>query len=223
MKTKKEIEFIEKSCKIASKILKKCIYNFDFKTEIELYSFLVNEAKKNNCKLAFKPIVAFGKNSAEPHHRTSETKLGNGFLVLDFGVKYKGYCSDMTRTIFLGKINAREKEFYDLVLNVQKECVKRVKGGVKCRDLDIFARELFGEYMKNFKHSLGHGLGKRIHMGPGIWPFAITSRLRVNDIITIEPGLYFKNKFGIRIEDTLLVKKNSYKVLTNLSKDLFIL
>lgn len=222
MKTKKEMEFIEKSCKIASKILKKCIYNFDFKTEIEVYSFLINEAKENNCKLAFKPIVAFGKNGAEPHHKALNTKFSNGFLVLDFGVKYKSYCSDITRTVYLGNISRKEKEFYDLVLSVQKESIRMVREDIRCKDLDIFARELFNSYIKNFRHSLGHGIGKRIHMSPKVGPFN-NRKLKVNDVITIEPGLYFKNKFGIRIEDTLLVKKKGNKILTNLNKDLFIL
>ena len=110
-KSNKEIEYITKSCNIASNILTKCIKNIkNFKNEIQVLEFLKKETKKNKCTLAFKPIVAIANNAAVIHHKPTNRKLKQGFLILDFGVKYKGYCSDITRTIYIGKPTKTEKK-----------------------------------------------------------------------------------------------------------------
>jgi Xaa-Pro aminopeptidase len=210
---------IRKACEITDKIFDRLIKNFKtFKTEIDLEKFLIDEAKKRGCVLAFNPVIAIGKNAAEIHHKPNKTKLKHGFLVLDIGVKYKGYCSDMTRTIFLGKPSKKEKRLYALVLNAQLTALKEVKPDVYASDIDAIARAVLEDYLENFIHGLGHGVGMKIHKKPYLNPNS-KEILKKNQIITIEPGLYFKNKLGIRIEDTLVVRNNPI-ILTKTTKKL---
>ena len=212
----------KKACEISDKILQKCIKNMRvFETERDIFNFLKNETEKQKCMLSFDPVVASGKNGAEMHHKATNSKLKKGFLVLDFGVKYKGYCSDMTRTIYLGKPNKKERDFYYLVLNAQKISISELKAEMSCFVLDGVARSVFGKYAKFFRHGLGHGVGRKIHQSPSLSPW---NRRKIKDktILTIEPGLYFKNKFGIRIEDTLFLNRKPF-VLTKTKKNLIII
>ena len=215
---------IKKACSITVKILNETIKELkkhSFETELDVYNSLKQKTKENNCKLAFKPVVAIGKNAAEIHHRADKTRLKKGFLVLDFGVKYKGYCSDCTRTVYLGKPSKEEKELYNLVLEAQETALMYVKPGVYAADIDLIVRTVLWDYFKNFVHGTGHGVGKRIHQAPNLKPRGI-SILKENQAITIEPGLYFKNKLGIRIEDTVIVKEKAI-ILTKLTKKLIII
>jgi Xaa-Pro aminopeptidase len=213
---------IKKACEITDKIFKKLIkYIKIFSTEVDIEKFLEEEAKSYNCKLAFKPVIAIGKNAAEIHHIPNKTKLKNGFLVLDIGVKYKGYCSDMTRTIYLGKPTEKEKKLYNLVLNAQLTALKEAKPGVHASDVDAIARSVLQKYLKNFVHGLGHGVGRKIHQKPYLSPNS-KDILKKNQVITIEPGLYFKNKLGIRIEDTIIVNQK-IKILTKTKKELIVI
>ncbi len=219
---KTEIKNITKSCLIASRILTKCIKNIKkFKNELEVAQFLKKEAKKNKCTLAFKPIVAIANNASIIHHKPTNRKLKKGFLILDFGVKYKGYCSDMTRTIYIGNPTKREKRLYNLVLKTQLLAIKKIKVGMKACEVYNIAVKRLGNYKKYFKHRLGHGVGKRIHESPSLGP-KNKRRIKDNIILTIEPGIYFKKKFGIRIEDTVLLKNNKVKILTKVPKKLII-
>ncbi len=222
MSSKKEIEYITKSCLIASKILIKCIQNIkNFKNELEVLSFLKKETKKYKCKLAFKPIVAFGSNAAVIHHKPNRRKLKKSFLLIDFGVKYKGYCSDITRTIYLGKPKKREIKLYNLVLKAQLKAINKLKPGIKCNEIYFIATNYLGSYKKYFLHRLGHGVGKKVHQSLSLGK-KNNRRLKENTTLTIEPGIYFKKKFGIRIEDTILLKKNKVKILTKVPKKLII-
>lgn len=223
---KKEIECVSKACEISDKIYKiffKSLKKGLFNTEKEAYDFLVKQAKDFGCRLSFKPIVAIGKNAAEIHHKADDSKLTRGFLVVDFGVKYKGYCSDCTRTFFLGNIRKKERELYDHVLRCQITAIEHISKGMYCHDLDALARGYFNEFglMGNFVHGLGHGVGKKIHQSPSLHPKSI-GKISDNVTLTIEPGLYFKNKSGIRIEDTVLLKKE-VKILTKFPKKLFVI
>ncbi len=206
---------------ITENILASCIDKIrKFRTEKDVYSFLKNEVRKNKCKFSFIPIVASGKNGYEMHHRPTNDNLVDGFLVLDFGVRYKDFCTDLTRTIYLGNPNQEEVYFYNLVLLAQKESFKQVIPGIKGFELDGIARSILGNYRKSFIHSLGHGVGYRIHQKPWISPFK-KNAVRKNDIITLEPGLYFKNKFGIRIEDMVIARKRPV-YLTKINRNLVI-
>jgi len=219
----KELQYSRKSCSIASKIIKKVFEELgkkSFKTELDVYNFLKKETYRNDCRLAFKPIVAFGKNAAEIHHKANNTKLRKGFLVIDFGVKYKGICSDMTRTVYLGRPTKKERELYNLVLLAQETAMRYAVAGEYAANIDLIARAVLWDYYRHFVHGTGHGVGKKIHQAPSLKPRG-RAVLKKGDIITIEPGLYFKNKLGIRIEDTILIRKNKYpKILTKVDKKL---
>jgi len=215
---------IKRACQITDKILKNLIKelnNNSFKTELDIYQFLKCKTKEQNCKLAFKPVIATGKNAAEIHHKPNNTKLKKGFLVVDFGVKYKEYCSDCTRTFYIGKPSKKEKELYNLVLKAQLTALNHIKPGIYAADIDAITRAVLQKHFKNFIHSTGHGVGKKIHQSPNISPKS-RSILKNNQVITIEPGLYFKNKLGIRIEDTVIVKNNPV-ILTKTTKELIII
>jgi len=214
------IEKIKKSCKISCEILKECFDNFNFNTEKDVVKYLRKKAKDKNVKVAFPPLIVSGKNFLEIHHKSDNTKL-KGFIIVDFGVKYDGYCSDITRMVYKGKPTKEEIGLFNLVLKVQNNSLKNLKIGKDYCDLDLKARVDFGEYKKYFEHSLGHGIGKKIHQEPWI-NFKSKDIIKENDTITIEPGIYTK-KFGIRIEDTILIKKNKVEILTPMKKELIIL
>jgi Xaa-Pro aminopeptidase len=218
-KTKKEIRLIKKSCWLASKIMNNLLDNFDkldFKKENDIKTFLKIEALKNNAETSFEPIVASGKNAGIPHHK-KDSRLKKGFCIIDFGVKLNGYCSDITRTIYLGKPSWQELTLYKHVLRVQQDAIKMVKPGIKAASLDKEARKQLGRNQKYFVHGLGHGLGLKIHELPNISQKS-KDILKEGMVLTIEPGIY--NKFGIRIEDDLLVTKNGCRVLTTCPKEL---
>lgn len=216
------IKDTRKACKITDDIFGDLIDNFsEFKTERDIENFIKKEARKKGLKMAFPPIIASGWHSARPHHKVTKQKLQKGFCVIDFGVRVNGYCSDLSRTVYIGKISKKEKRLYELVLMCEKECIKRIKVGKKYKDLDMWARKFFKGYKKCFLHGLGHGFGKRIHCRPKIVPKS-NDVVKSGDLITIEPGLYFKKKFGIRIEDDIFVGKNKVEVLTKANRMLII-
>ncbi len=222
IKTEKEIQILKKSCNYADKILQKLIKDFrSFKTESEASAFLEYETKKQGLEISFNPIVASGSNGSMPHHEPSNTKIKKGFCVVDFGIKYKGYCSDMTRTIFVGNPNKKEKEIYDFLLKIQKNAINEIKNNKKCSELYDFVNLNLKNYKNNFTHGLGHGVGVEIHELPNL-TLNSKDRIKNNIVFTIEPGLYFPKKFGIRIEDTILFK-NKTTILTKTSKDLLII
>jgi len=206
--------------KITSRIMKKCLDNFSkFKTEKDVVRFLKEEVKKRKLRVAFKPLVVSGNNFLEIHHKSNESKL-KGFVIVDFGVKYKRYCGDMTRTVFVGKPSKKDLELYDLVLSAYNLGLESLEAGIKCSELDLIVRGALWKYRKQYKHCLGHGVGKKVHQFPVISPWD-NRKIKKGKIFTIEPGLYFKGK-GVRIEDSVLVGKKN-KILTKLSRDLLVL
>lgn len=222
IKTKEEIKIIKNACKITDNILKKCFKQFKkFKTEMDVVSFLENETKKANCKLSFKPIVASGKNSSIPHYEPKNKKLNKGFCVIDFGVRYKEYGSDVTRTIYIGKPGKKEIAMYNLLLNAQKKVIEDIKEGIKCKKLVETAKKELGKYNKYFIHGLGHGLGLDVHELPNLKEES-KDLLKKGMILTVEPGIYFPKKYGIRIEDDILINKKN-EILTKTTKELLIL
>ncbi|MCK5107354.1 MAG: M24 family metallopeptidase, partial [Nanoarchaeota archaeon] len=167
IKTKQEIKYIKKACKITTKIFKSVLKSLkmgQFKTEKEIYVYLLYETKKLNLRPAFGPIVASGSNATKPHHKATNLPLKKGFLVIDYGVKYNGYCADMTRTFYLSNPNQNHIKLYNKILNVQKNCIKQAKPNKSCQELHNFA----ANQIKYLIHGLGHGLGKKIHESPRI-------------------------------------------------------
>lgn len=190
-------------------------------SELEIARWLLEEAVKRNVKSSFEPIVASGKNASLPHHVPS-SKLYAGFCVIDYGIIYQGYCSDMTRTVFFGLPTKAEKELYKRVLFAEEQTIANVHSTITLKSLDNKARQFLGRYSKFFIHSIGHSLGVEIH-DPLLRKYKRGFPLPENAVVTIEPGIYLKNKFGIRIEDEVIVKKNRAMTLTKFSKELIVI
>jgi Xaa-Pro aminopeptidase len=170
--------------------------------------------------MSFPTIIASGPRSAMPHGTASEAKLPRrGFVTLDFGVILNGYCSDMTRTVHLGRATERERNAYDAVLAAQENAVAAVAAGVKAGEVDEAARSVLREakLAEYFTHSTGHGVGLEIHESPRI-AMAQQALLTRGMVITIEPGVYIPGAFGLRIEDTVVVERRGCRVLTPATK-----
>ena len=166
--------------------------------------------------MSFETIVASGPRSALPHgHATTRGLPRKGFVTLDFGVILSGYCSDMTRTLYLGKATPRERFTYDAVREAQQAAVEAVKPGVSCGDVDEAARSVLRKagLAKYFTHSTGHGVGLEIHEAPRV-AAEQEQILAAGMVITIEPGVYMPGQFGVRIEDMVAVNRHGGRVLT---------
>jgi Xaa-Pro aminopeptidase len=191
--------------------------------EIEVAAELEHHARLLGAEgMSFETIVASGVRSALPHGRATTAPLPRrGFLTLDFGVILKGYCSDMTRTVYLGTPRADERNAYHAVLEAQEAGVAAVAAGISCGEVDEAARGVLRNagLAEAFTHSTGHGVGLEIHEPPRIGA-GQTSRLLAGMVVTIEPGVYLANRFGIRIEDMVAVTQTGGQVLTPAPKAL---
>jgi len=218
VKEGEEISILRKSCRIAYKtfgIIKPRIK--PGRTELSVSREMEDIMQAMGAKgPSFNLIVGFGPDSALPHHETSDRPLRkNSAVLLDFGCVYNGYCSDITRTYFYGKPDAEFRKVYAIVDAAQKAGVKKVKAGVKTFDIDKACRDHiadagFGQY---FTHGTGHGVGLEIHEAPTLNTKS-KETLEAGMAVTVEPGIYLYGKFGVRIEDSVLVKKNGCEILT---------
>ena len=186
-------------------------------TEMEVAAELEHRARLDGAEaMSFETIVASGERSALPHGRATTAKLPKrGFVTLDFGVVLNGYCSDMTRTVHIGRALEGEWEVYDSVLEAQTAAVAKVAPGVTAGEVDEAARSVLRRsgLDKYFSHSTGHGVGLEIHEGPRI-AAKQGQVLEEGMVITIEPGVYMPGRFGLRIEDMVLVTKTGGEILT---------
>ena len=191
--------------------------------EFEVAAELEHQARLLGAEgMSFETIVASGRRSALPHGRATAARLPrNGFLTLDFGIIHKGYCSDMTRTVHLGKPSARERSAYQAVLDAQLDAVAAVSAGASCGQVDEAARSVLRHagLADAFTHSTGHGVGLEIHEPPRIGA-GQTTHLLPGMVVTIEPGIYLPDEFGVRIEDMVAVTRNGGQVLTPAPKAL---
>ena len=165
---------------------------------------------------AFDIIVASGPNSSQPHHLSGERKLKSNELVLiDLGVDFQGYKSDLTRVLFLGKINIRARKVYEIVLKAQELAIKRIRPGAEMAEIDRVAREYIAAqgYGGCFTHNLGHGFGLEVHEAPHL-SGREASALKPGMTFTVEPGIYLPGKFGIRIEDMVLITTKGCEVIS---------
>jgi Xaa-Pro aminopeptidase len=172
--------------------------------------------------MSFDTIVASGTRSAQPHGRATQLKLPRrGFVTLDFGIIHKGYCSDMTRTVYLGAPRPEERDAYYAVLEAEEAGVAAVSAGVACGDVDEAARSVLRKagLAESFTHSTGHGVGLEIHEPPRLGARQ-TARLLAGMVVTIEPGVYLAGQFGVRIEDMVAVTRSGREVLTPAPKAL---
>ncbi len=223
IKNKEEIQKISSACKITDQIFDIVCKNAKSKTEIELHDFILAEIKKRGLKSSFDPIVTSGARAGnEIHPKPTNSKL-SGFVIVDFGVIYKKYMSDMTRMLYVGVPKKSERDLYNLVLLSHKKSARIALPGIKCALADQIARRVLGKYNKYFIHTLGHGVGTKIHENPKIYYKIEKPIFKTGMVITIEPGIYIKGKCGIRIEDTYLVTKKGLKPLTNSTHKLVII
>ncbi len=217
-KTKEEINRIKKACRITDKIFKSIINNFKFKTEADIVKYIKIKALELGAEIAFEPIIANAKNAVVAHHKPS-SKLRKGFLIIDFGIKYKGYMSDMTRTIYVGKPSKKEIEIYEKIKMIQEKCIDKVKIGLRAEKLYDYSLKLFDKDKKYFVHGLGHGFGVEIHEKLSL-DLKSKDVLTKGSVFTIEPGYYNKKiGMGIRIEDDIYLGNNK-EVLTKSTKKL---
>jgi len=191
--------------------------------ELEVAAELEHQARLLGAEgMSFETIVAAGARSAMPHGRATSARLPRrGFVVMDFGIIHKGYCSDMTRTVHLGAPTAKERAAYDAVLEAQEAGVAAVTAGASCAEVDEAARGVLRKagLAEAFSHSTGHGVGLEIHESPRIGDKE-SARLLAGMVITIEPGVYLAGEFGIRIEDMVAVTRSGGQVLTPATKAL---
>jgi Xaa-Pro aminopeptidase len=167
---------------------------------------------------AFESIVATGANSGLPHYKTGQRKLKkNDILLLDFGAKYQNYCADLTRTVFVGRANAVQRNIYDLVFKSQQEAIKHLRTATDAKKAFLIANNVFtkANYQDSFLHSLGHGIGLEVHEPPSLSKKS-SDLLKPGMVFSVEPGLYF-NWGGIRIEDLVAIKTNGPKFLGKIS------
>ncbi|MFQ5474243.1 MAG: M24 family metallopeptidase [Candidatus Nanoarchaeia archaeon] len=222
VKTKEEIKILRKACSLTDKIFQKTFRHFkDFRTEADVAAFMLNETYRSGLEPSFKPIVASGKNAAEPHHGSRPEKLRKGFCIIDFGLKYKGYCSDESRTVYLGKPDKKEIEMYSLLLGAQETAMAIVKPGIKFSDVDDMAKKILGKMSRYFIHAVGHGVGVEVHEDPFVSKGGTI--IRAGMVLTVEPGVYIPGRSGIRIEDQILVTEEGSASLTRTGRQLLIL
>ncbi|HEX9502804.1 MAG TPA: M24 family metallopeptidase [Patescibacteria group bacterium] len=190
-------------------------------TEIEIANQIKKLGKKFGAQgMAFPPIVSFGRSAVEIHHKPGKLRIGkNNFLMLDYGVKVSGYCSDFTRTLFIGTPNKEQERIYNIVLKSQLAAIKKTAPGKHADGIDFTARHIINTsgFGKFYIHGTGHGVGKKIHEAPNFKPNS-GDIIMENDVVTVEPGIYLPKKFGVRIEDMILVK-NKPEIFSKIPKD----
>ena len=225
IKDEGEIALMQKAQDITDYAFSELIKRIDTNmTEIEVAAELEYLMRRSGASgFAFDTIAVSGDASALPHGTPRNVKLKPGFLTMDFGAKYKGYCSDMTRTIVIGKADAEIKKLYNTVREAQRLGLEAVRAGADCKDCDAAARDYidsFKEYNGAFGHSLGHGVGLFIHESPRLSRFGEGRKLRAGEIVTVEPGIYLYGKYGCRIEDMVAIEEDGVYNFTHSTKDL---
>lgn len=226
-KEPEEIELLKKANSIAEKSFIELL-NFveEGKTEKLLAAqFEYIMTKNGSDGTSFDTILVSGENTSMPHGVPSERKLRKGeFVLFDFGATYKGYHSDMTRTIALGSADDEMTEMYYLVLKAQEAGINALKAGIPCKEVyqaayDVLAEKNMAQY---FRHGLGHGVGIEIHEGFNASPRS-NDTYEIGNVTSIEPGIYLPDKFGIRIEDVCIVTENGCENISTIEKELMIL
>lgn len=195
-------------------------------TEREIAARIVYELlSRGGEKVSFDPIVAAGPNGSKPHAIPGDQVVESGmFVTMDFGCKVDGYCSDMTRTVAVGQPTEEMEKVYQIVLEAQKAGINAARAGVPGREVDAAARKVIEEagYGQYFSHSFGHSLGIDIHEAPNASP-SETRGLPEGAAVSAEPGIYIPGRFGVRIEDVMILKEGGCEVITRSPKDLIVL
>jgi len=184
-------------------------------TENELAGVVDFEIRKLGGRSSFETIVAFGGNASRPHHRPGTRKLKkNDTVLIDFGVRYKGYCCDVTKCFAVGRPGRLFGEVYEAVERAREAALKMIKAGVEIKRIDSAAREAIRDSaLPVYGHGTGHGLGLEVHELPVVSDKA-EGKLQAGDVITIEPAVYIPGKLGVRLEDDILVTEGGYIMLS---------
>ncbi len=223
-KTEEEIYIIKEGIEKTDTVFKKILdYIPRAKSELDIRRMIINYIfEEGGTGESFPAIVASGKHSAIPHYETSSAPIEkNTFLLIDMGMKYKGYCSDFTRTVAIGNVDSELRKIYEIVKEAHIEATNTVKAGIPVKDIDLAARKViekygYGDY---FVHSTGHGIGIDIHEPPRI-SHKSEEILKENTVFTVEPGIYLPGKGGVRIENVVVARKDGVEVLTKTSLDM---
>ena len=216
IKDQSEIATIRSAAAISAKALAQTLpYIKPGVTESELAGMLDFQIRKLGARNSFETIVAFGPNGSRPHHQPGKKMLRKkDAILIDFGAKYNGYCSDITRCFVIGGMTVFYKKVYDVVEQAQAAAIKTIKPGVKITEVDAAARKVIEKAgLPVYGHGTGHGFGLQIHEYPFLKPDG-KGKLKAGQVLTIEPGIYMPGKLGIRIEDDILVTKTGHKILT---------
>ena len=224
IKTPQELEYISKAEGIGDKVFTEILtFIKPGMTELEVAARIEYLLKLyGGEKLSFSAIVASGVNSSMPHAVPTKKKIEDGdFLTMDYGCVYEGYCSDMTRTIVVGKASDKQKEIYNTVLEAQLAALDAIRAGLKGKDVDKIARDIINNagYEGCFGHGLGHSVGLFIHENPRLSP-SEEDIIEAGMIQTVEPGIYVRGFGGVRIEDLVLVTEDGYENYTHSDKSL---
>lgn len=219
IKDEEEVANIRHACGIVDRVAESFTKDMGWGIkEIELANELEYKLKKEGSgELPFRPIVAGGKRASFPHAQPTDEPIKEGeFVIVDCGASYKGYASDLTRTIGKNIMDREKKRIYDLVLEVQEAAINNIKPGIKTSNLCKLVRGKFFEedVVQFFIHGLGHGVGLEVHETPSLSSHG-SVKLKEGMVITIEPGIYIPNKYGVRIEDMVLVTSRGHEVLTS--------
>jgi Xaa-Pro aminopeptidase len=222
VKDTEEIDRLRVAAQLGCRLFEELLTQIEAgKREVEVAAYLEFAARMAGAEgMSFETIVASGARSAMPHGNASEQRMPRrGFAVLDFGVMLKGYCSDMTRTVHLGRATTAERDAYEAVLEAQLAAIAAVRPEVQCGEVDEAARSVLrgAKLADFFTHSTGHGVGLEIHEGPRI-AAKQHQKLKPGMVITIEPGVYLPGRFGVRIEDMVLVTRSGAEILTPATK-----
>jgi Xaa-Pro aminopeptidase len=221
IKEPEELGLIRKACSIATEIVDSISKDeWIGKTEMELTSYLEQQAWSHGCAgSAFVPVVATGQNSAYPHHEPGNDYIRGGWLKVDFGVVYDGYCSDLTRTFILDKFinNLDSEKLFVNLREAQSKAVELLRPGIECSKVYEVAKGQLEKcgLARYFIHGLGHGVGIEVHEKPDI-KYGEPQKLQEGMVVTIEPGFYMPGTGGMRIEDTYLIKKEGAEKLTGI-------
>jgi Xaa-Pro aminopeptidase len=231
VKDSQEITLLKKASSILDEMFEMCEDEIMIgQSEVQLQTQLMEYAMERGMfstgyKSTLNPlIIAGGPNGSLPHAQVTERKFKNGdMVVVDLTLRYKGYVSDATRTFGLGSISTEAKKVYEIVQESQETGLKAVKPNVSCKSIDDACRNVIEEkkYGKFFIHSTGHGIGLEVHELPNLGPSS-NAILSKNMAITVEPGIYIPRKFGVRIEDSIIVS-NKAEVMHKFTKDLIII
>jgi Xaa-Pro aminopeptidase len=218
-----ELALVRTAARIADEALRELLEaGLAGRTEKAAARALEDAMRDRDAEPSFPSIVAAGPHGARPHAEPRDVEIpADTLVVVDFGARYRGYCSDCTRTVATGEVDGEAREVYELVLRAQRASVDAVRPGPEGKEIDAVARDLITEagHGDEFGHGLGHGVGLEVHEAPTLSKKG-DQQLAAHNVVTVEPGVYLPGRFGVRIEDLVIVTEDGPDVLTSYTKEL---